>query len=63
MKMWNKFKEGFKEGLRNVSLSSLVDVLIAIGAVYILAWLFGEPVDQVVGWVALGLAAGAMAKR
>ncbi len=57
--MWNKFKEGFKEGLQNVSFSGLVDVLIAIGAVYILAWLFGEPVDQVVGWVALGLAAGA----
>lgn len=57
--MWNKFKEG----LRNVSLSSLVDVLIAIGAVYILAWLFGESVDQVVGWVALGVAAGAGAKR
>lgn len=57
--MWNKFKEG----LQNVSFSSLVDVLIAIGVVYILAWLFGEPVDQVVGWVALGLAAGAMSKR
>jgi hypothetical protein len=61
--MWNKFKKGFVEGLQNVSFSSLVDVLIAIGVVYILAWLFGEPVDQVVGWVALGLAAGAMAKR
>jgi hypothetical protein len=61
--MWNKFKKGFVEGLRNVSLSSLVDVLIAIGAVYILAWLFGEPVDQVVGWVALGLAAGVGIKK
>jgi hypothetical protein len=59
MKMWNKFKEG----LRNVSFASLVDVLIAIGVVYFFAWLFGEPADQVVGWVALGLAAGAMAKR
>jgi hypothetical protein len=61
--MWNKFKKGFVEGLQNVSLSSLVDVLIAIGVVYILAWLFGEPVDQVVGWVALGLAVGVGAKR
>jgi len=57
--MWNKFKKGFVEGLRNVRFSSLVDVLIALIVVYILAWLFGEPVDQVVGWVALGLAAGA----
>ena len=57
--MWNKFKEG----LRNVSLSSLVDVLIAIGVVYFFAWFFGEPADQVVGWVALGLAVGAGAKR
>ena len=61
--MWNKFKKGFVEGLQNVSFSSLIDVFIAIGVVYILAWLFGEPVDQVVGWVALGVAAGAGAKR
>lgn len=61
--MWNKFKEGFKEGLQNVSFSSLGDVLIAIGMVYILAWLFGEPVDQVVGWVALGVALSAGAKQ
>jgi hypothetical protein len=61
--MWNKFKEGFKEGLRNVSFSSLVDVLIAVGVVYFFAWLFGIPADRVVGWVALGLAAGAGAKR
>ena len=58
--MWNKFKEGFVEGLRSVSLESLVDVLIAICVVYFFAWLFGEPADQVVGWVALGLAAGAI---
>ena len=57
--MWNKFKEG----LQNVSFSSLGDVLIAIGVVYILAWFFGEPADQVVGWVALGLAVNAGAKR
>jgi hypothetical protein len=61
--MWNKFKEGFKEGLRNVSFSSLIDVFIALGVVYFFAWLFGEPADQVVGWVALGLAVGAGAKR
>jgi hypothetical protein len=61
--MWNKFKEGFVEGLRSVSFSSLGDVLIAIGVVYILAWLFGEPVDQVVGWVALVLAVAAGDQR
>jgi hypothetical protein len=61
--MWNKFKEGFKEGLRNVSFSSLVDVLIALSVVYFFAWFFGEPADRVVGWVALGLAVGAGAKR
>ena len=57
--MWNKFKEC----LRNVSFSSLVDVLIVIGVVYFFAWFFGEPADQVVGWVALGVAAGARAKQ
>jgi len=36
--------------------------LYALVVVYILAWLFGEPVDQVVGWVALGLAAATGAK-
>lgn len=61
--MWNKFKKGFVEGLQNVSFSSLVDVLIALGVVYFFAWLFGEPADQVVGWVALGLAVGVGAKR
>jgi len=61
--MWNKFKKGFVEGLRNVSFLSLVDVLIALGVVYFFAWLFGEPADQVVGWVALGLAVGVGAKR
>lgn len=55
--MWNKFKEGFSEGLRSVTFASLVDVLIAIGLVYLFAWLLDEPADNVVGWFALGLAA------
>lgn len=55
--MWNKFKEGFSEGLRGVTFAGLVDVLIAVGALYIVAWLVGEPVDDVVGWFALGIAA------
>ena len=61
--MWNKFKEGFVEGLRNVSFASLSDALIALIVVYFFAWLFAEPADQVVGWVALGLAVGVGAKR
>jgi uncharacterized membrane protein YbhN (UPF0104 family) len=55
--MWNKFKEGFRKGFQSVTLASLFDVLIAIGALYIVAWLVGEPVDDVVGWFALGIAA------
>ena len=55
--MWNEFKEGLREGLRGVTFASLVDVLIAVGALYIVAWLVGEPVDDVVGWFALGIAA------
>lgn len=37
---------------------SLVGVTLAIGVVYLFAWILGEPADNVVGWVALGLAAG-----
>jgi len=55
--MWNKFKEGFKESLSHVTLESLGEILILIGVVYILAWIFGEPADNVVGWCALGIAA------
>ena len=55
--MWNEFKEGLREGLRGVTFAGLVDVLIAVGALYIVAWLVGEPVDDVVGWFALGIAA------
>jgi hypothetical protein len=62
--MWNKFKEGFVEGfLSKVKFSSLVDVFIAIGVVYFFAWLFSEPADNIVGWVALGMAAGAGARQ
>jgi hypothetical protein len=53
--MWAKFKEGFLEA---VSLESVIDILVAVVVVYILAWVFGIPVDHVVGWAALGIAAG-----
>jgi hypothetical protein len=38
---------------------SLISVMIALGVVYLFAWLLNEPADNVVGWVALGVAAGA----
>jgi hypothetical protein len=53
--MWAKFKEGFLEA---VSLESVINILVALVAVYILAWIFSESVDHVVGWAALGIAAG-----
>jgi hypothetical protein len=37
---------------------SIVGVIIALGVVYLFAWLLNEPADNVVGWVALGVAAG-----
>lgn len=37
----------------------LVLTAIAIGVVYLFAWLLNEPADRIVGWVALGMAAGA----
>lgn len=55
--MWNKFKEGFREGFVSVTLVNLVGVLVAIGLVYLFAWILDEPADNVVGWFALGLAA------
>ena len=38
---------------------SLISLTIALGVVYLFAWLLNEPADNVVGWVALGVAAGA----
>lgn len=56
--MWNKFKEGFKEGWQSVNFTqTIIDVSIAVIVVYILAWLVGEPADDAVGWIALGIAA------
>ena len=53
--MWAKFKEGFLEA---VSLKNISNILIAVGVVYILAWIVGVSADAVVGWAALGIAAG-----
>lgn len=47
--MWSKFKEGFIE--------SFVSVIIAVGVVYVTAWLFNQPANDLVGWMALGIAA------
>jgi hypothetical protein len=38
---------------------NLISITIALGVVYLFAWLLNEPADNVVGWVALGMAAGA----
>lgn len=54
--MWNKLKEGLREGFQSVTLASLVDLVIAVLVVYIIAWLLDEPADNVVGWLALGAA-------
>ena len=37
---------------------SIVLTAIAIGVVYLFAWMLGQPADNVVGWVALGMVAG-----
>ena len=58
--MWAKFKEGFLEA---VSLEGVVNVIVAVVVVDILAWVFGIPVDHVVGWVALGIAAAASGRK
>ena len=36
----------------------LIGLTIALGVVYLFAWLLNEPAHNVVGWVALGVAAG-----
>ena len=46
--MWNSFKQGFT--------SSIVNVLFASFTVYFFAWILDEPADDLVGWIALGLA-------
>lgn len=54
--MWNKFKEGFIEGF--------VGLTIALVVLYFMAWYLNEPAGDLVGWMALGIAASAsMSKR
>lgn len=36
----------------------LINTVIAVGVVYGIAWMLDQHVDSIVGWVALGLAAG-----
>ena len=61
--MWNKFKEGFKEDSRNVTISVFFELLIAIGLVFIISWVLNIDPNDAVGWFALGMAAGTGAKR
>jgi len=53
--MWNKFKQGFIEGFVALAVASVV--------LYFLAWLLNEPADDLVGWMALGMAAAAVGRR
>jgi len=53
--MWNKFKKDFVEGFVALAIASVV--------LYFLAWILNEPADDLVGWMALGLAASAGSRR
>jgi hypothetical protein len=56
---WKAFKEDFVNGFTD----SIVAVVVGIGLVYLIAWISGEPANNLVGWIALGMAAGAGSKR
>lgn len=45
------------------TLTALVAYVLAVGLIYIASWMSGLSMDDFVGWVALGMAAGMGAKR
>ena len=53
--MWNKFKEGFIEGF--------VGFTIALVMLNLMAWYLNEPASDLVGWMALGIAAFASVSK
>jgi hypothetical protein len=53
--MWNKFKQELLEGF--------VALAIACVVLYFFAWILNEPADDLVGWMALGMAASAGSRR
>lgn len=44
------------------TIEMLVNIGIAIGVVYLISAITGQHVDEIVGWAALGIAAGASAR-
>ena len=53
--MWKMFKDEFIEGFVALAVASVV--------LYFFAWLLNEPADDLVGWMALGMAAAAGSRR
>lgn len=47
--MWNKFKERSIEGF--------VGLTIALVVLHLMSWFLNEPAGDLVGWMALGIAA------
>jgi len=44
-------------------LTALVAYVIGVTLVYLASWMSGIPMDSLAAWVAMGMAAGAGAKR
>ena len=44
-------------------VETFVNVAIAVGIVYLLAWILNTDVNSIVGWVALGMIAGQRVER
>ena len=40
-------------------IKDLINIVVAVTTVYVFAYFMGKDVNDVVGWVALGIAAGA----
>jgi len=53
--MWNNFKRGLLEGF--------VATVVACAVLYFFAWILNEPADDLVGWMALGIAAAASSRK
>lgn len=44
-------------------ITCVIDIAIAVLVVYILGWITGSDVDDLVGWAALGMAASNVSNR
>jgi hypothetical protein len=52
-----------RDYLLNSFIPNMVSIIIALGVVFGISWLSGVSEDEIVGWVALGIAASAGASR